>query len=66
MDSFLKQDLHTYKTVFKDALFQINYAQCIMLHEENIISFEEAKLIFKNLYKIEHEFDFDVQFANFR
>jgi len=59
VDSFLKQDLHTYKTVFKDALFQINYAQCIMLHEENIISFEEAKLIYKNLYKIEHEFDFD-------
>ena len=59
VDSFLKPDLFIYKNIFRDALFQINYAQCIMLNEQSIINDEEAKLIFKNLYKIEHEFDFD-------
>ena len=59
VDSFLKPDLFIYKNIFKDALFQVNYAQCIMLNEQSIINDEEAKLIFKNLYKIEHEFDFD-------
>ena len=58
VDTFLKPDLHIYKTVFKDALFQINYAQCIMLKEQKIISDEEAKIIFKNLNEIENEFDF--------
>jgi len=48
VDTFLKPDLHIYKTVFKDALFQINYAQCIMLKEQKIISDEEAKIIFKS------------------
>ena len=59
VDTFLKPDLHIYKTVFKDALFQINYAQCIMLKEQKIISDEEAKIIFKNLNEIENEFDFE-------
>ena len=44
VDTFLKPDLHIYKTVFKGALFQINYAQCIMLREQKIISDEEAKI----------------------
>ena len=59
VDTFLKPDLHIYKTVFKDALFQINYAQCIMLKEQKIISDGEAKIIFKNLNEIENEFDFE-------
>ena len=59
VDTFLKPDLHIYKTVFKGALFQINYAQCIMLKEQKIISDEEAKIIFKNLNEIENEFDFE-------
>ena len=59
VDSFLKPDLHIYKKVFKDALFQINYAQCIMLKEQKIISSEEQKIILNNLYEIEHEFDFE-------
>ena len=59
VDSFLKPDLFIYKNIFRDALFQINYAQCIMLNEQSIINDEEAKLIFENLYKIEYEFDFD-------
>ena len=48
VDSFLKPDLFIYKNIFKDALFQINYAQCIMLNEQSIINDEEAKLIFSN------------------
>ena len=59
VDSFLKPDLFIYKNIFRDALFQINYAQCIMLNEQSIINDKEAKLIFENLYKIEYEFDFD-------
>ena len=58
VDTFLKPDLYIYKTIFKDALFQINYAQCKMLKEQKIISDEEAKIIFKNLNEIENKFDF--------
>ena len=59
VDTFLKPDLYIYKTIFKDALFQINYAQCKMLKEQKIISDEEAKIIFKNLNEIENKFDFE-------
>ena len=44
VDSFLKPDLFIYKNIFKDALFQVNYAQCIMLNEQSIINDKEAKL----------------------
>ena len=43
VDSFLKPDLFIYKNIFKDALFQVNYAQCIMLNEQSIINDKEAK-----------------------
>ena len=59
VDSFLKPDLYTYKTVFRDALFQINYAQCIMLKEQKLISEKEASEILTNLSEIENEFDFE-------
>ena len=59
VDTFLKPDLYIYKTIFKDALFKINYAQCKMLKEQKIISDEEAKIIFKNLNEIENKFDFE-------
>ena len=59
VDSFLKLDLYTYKTVFRDALFQINYAQCIMLKEQKLISEKEASEILTNLSEIENEFDFE-------
>ena len=49
VDTFLSPDLQIYKTVFKDALFQINYAQCIMLKEQNLISKSEANLILNHL-----------------
>ena len=59
VDTFLSPDLQIYKTVFKDALFQINYAQCIMLKEQNLISKSEANLILNHLCEIENKFDFE-------
>ena len=59
VDTFLKPDLQIYKTVFRDALFQINYAQCIMLKEQNLIFKDEASLILSNLNEIENKFDFE-------
>ena len=48
----LEPDLDIYKKKFQDALFEINFAHCIMLNQQNIINNKEAGLIIKGLKRI--------------